>query len=79
MHHLKLSLNQLINKVELPGDFSLLGKNYEEDNLKDECDMCLYLENEMFISVTREDKDDLALKLIDIYIENNIKPKEKIF
>lgn len=87
----KFNLKETLNNVELTGNFSLLNKNYEEDNLKEECDMCLFLENEMFISVTREDKDDLALKinnklnkdvfkkLIDIYIDSNSKQKEKIF
>ena len=82
-------LKEIINKAELTGITDDLYKMYEDIKLEEECDICLFLENEMFISVTRDDKNELASKinnklnkdiyskLIEIY-ENKTKPKEKV-
>lgn len=85
----RFKLKDKINRAELTGNITDLKSIYEE-KFEDECDICLFLENEMFISVTREDKNEIAskineklnkdifTKLVDIY-ENKIGNKKKIF
>lgn len=58
----KFNLKEEINFDEIEGkeiDDPLI------EDFKEECDMCLLLENEMFISVTREDKDEFAKRIND--------------
>lgn len=52
-----------INSSEIGGNIDKFKEFYEKEKFEDECDNCLFLENEMFISVTREDKDELASKI----------------
>ena len=81
----KFKLLEEINSYEIEGKFNLFTKLILEnkDSLLEKCDECLIMEDEMFISQSREDKDFLAKKinnklsgdvfssLINVY-ENNI-------
>ena len=60
-----------LNACELEGDLNKFKNIYEEENFEDECNECLLLENEMFISVTREDKNEFAQR-INEKLNNNI-------
>ena len=59
----KFKLLDEINYYEMTGafkEFKKLCKNDTLDKLVEMCDNCINLENEMFLSFTREDKDKLA-------------------
>lgn len=58
----KFNLKEEINYDEIEGKEI---DNPIIEDFKEECDICLFLENEMFISITREDKDELAQKIND--------------
>ena len=61
----KFNFKDMINRAELTGDIGELKSKYDTVSFEDECDTCLFLENEMFISVTREDKNEFALRIND--------------
>ena len=59
----KYNLIKEINYSEMSGDIEEFRKVYGKDsveNLSKICDDCLNIENDMFLSYTREDKDNLA-------------------
>ena len=59
----KYNLLKEISYSEMSGDIEEFRKVYGKDsvdNLSKICDDCLNIENDMFLSYTREDKDNLA-------------------
>lgn len=58
-------LKDILNEAELTGNINSFKKVTEKDSFEEECDKCLLLENEMFIAITRDDKDDFASKIND--------------
>ncbi len=58
----KFGLGEQVNRFEITGDIDGLYKIYPNgiDDLALKCDECLLLENEMFISMFREEKNELA-------------------
>ena len=61
----KFKMLDVINSYELEGDLNKFEKLSQDDEtlLLKKCDECLILEDEMFISMDREDKNDLSKRI----------------
>ena len=69
----KYGLQKEINDFELIGDYENLEKKYGRDlisGLSSICDKCVCLENDMFLSFTREDKNNYAKNINKILSED---------
>jgi len=63
----RFNLQDDISFCELYGDFEgFLKVCYNKDKLFEKCDECLVLEHEMFISMSREDKDNFKNRIRNI-------------
>ena len=69
----KYGLKKEINDYELAGDYVSFEKKYGEDvvsELNTACDKCVCLENDMYLSFSREDKNNYAKNINKILNDN---------